>query len=400
MRDPHGIETERGVALVIAIFFSILISGLVFSGTILMKTHRAETETSFRLHGQAAQFARAGLTDALGWFRKSKTQPVTTFDPQLAPTATPPALETMDPDLGIVREFQISGPIWGRYEVWKKWDSDPDPQRLAWRQQVQAEDITQQSGLSGSGNAWKIESVGYVFRMVDPNLGFDQYPNRVVSTEILGSEIRRLSLAPPGQAALCARDASQTTIQGGVRIDGGTGAGVFSQAGTGSVTILGRATVRGSPGASSSSAYDDSTEAVFGVTEKDLQALADDYVTSATNFPSPVATNYLYFVDVPTLTFTDKFPLSGRAIVYVKGDVVFAQNTKSFFSGMLYVDGDLTMREPLEINGVVICTGSVQLIGNSDFISINYDDETLNGLRTVIGQYRTSAAIRRVLSRE
>ena len=118
MRGPHApAASERGVALLLAIFFTIIITGLVFAGTIMIKTHRAENETRFRLHGQAAQFARAGLTDALGWFRKSKTQPVAQFTPTLDPGASPPLLETMDPDIGIVREFQINGPVWGRYEA-------------------------------------------------------------------------------------------------------------------------------------------------------------------------------------------------------------------------------------------------------------------------------------------
>ena len=69
----------------------------------------------------------------MGWFRKSPTQPVATFAPVRNLSVSPQILETNDPDIGLMREFQISGPIWGRYEVWKQWDADPDPVRLAWR---------------------------------------------------------------------------------------------------------------------------------------------------------------------------------------------------------------------------------------------------------------------------
>ena len=121
----------------------------------------------------------------LGWFRKSPVQPVTAFTPVLDPAASPPVLETNDPVVGLMREFQISGPIWGRYEVWKQWDADPDPQRLAWRQRMQAQDISARVGATGNGNVWKLKSVGFVFRRIDPNVAFDQYPNQVLGTDIL-----------------------------------------------------------------------------------------------------------------------------------------------------------------------------------------------------------------------
>ncbi len=392
---------ESGVALILGVLFTIIVFGLVVSGTLLMKAHRTKTETSFRVYGQATQFSRAGLIEAMGWFRKSPTQPVTVFQPVLNTGVSPAVLETNDPDVGLMREFQINGPIWGRYEVWKQWDTDPDPVRLAWRQKMQAEDITTRVGASGAGNVWKIQSVGYVFRQMDPSVPFDQYPNQVLGTDILASEVRRLTLAPPGQSAICSRAAQLTTINNRVNIQAGlTANSVYSSASasTGGVNIIGSPTIVGPR--STSSSYDDSVEAVFGVSEKDLQVLADDYITSQAAFPSPVAASSLYYVEVPQLDITPARPLNGTAVIYVKGDVVFAYNSKSFFTGMLYVNGDLTIREPCEINGTIICTGNVTIWGQSDWININYDDEALNNLRTAIGQYRLSAAIRKILSSE
>jgi hypothetical protein len=393
----HG---ERGIALLLGILFTVIISGLVVSGTLVLRAHRAKTETSFRLYGQAAQFARAGLIEAMSWFRQSALQPVTAFDPEFLPLATPPVLETTDPDIGIVREFQISGPIWGRYEVWKQWDADPDAQRLAWRQRVQAEDITAAVGASGIGTVWRLRSIGYVFHRKDATAAFDEYPNQVLGSDILGSEIRRMTLAPPGQAALCSRTASQTRIDRSVNIQGGMGAGVFTLAGTGTVVQVNSPTIVGTPGISSSASYDDSVEAVFGVSEQDLAALADDRITIASTFPTPLPANSLYYVEVPTMTFNAALPLQGTAVVYVRGDVVIAHNSKSFFTGLLYVNGNLTIREPCELNGTIICTGTVVIEGQSDWINMAYDDDALNTLRTAIGQYRLSAAVRKVLSSE
>ncbi len=401
-RRPSGAAPrEQGLALILGIIFTIIIAGLVASGTLLLRAHRAKIETNYRLHGQTAQFARSGLMEALGWFRKQTAQPVTDFEPLLDPTATPPIIETIEPEIGIAREFQINGSIWGRYEAWKEWDQDPDPTRLAWRQKVQVNDISSQSSVAGVGNVWRLTCVSYVFRQIDPAKRFDEPPNQVLGTDIMGTEIRRMTMAPPGQAALCSRTASQTTINAKASILGGAlGAGIFTASGTGTVVQTNSPSINGSPGIASSSTYDDSCEAVFGVSSTELRALADVRVTDPANFPYPLGTNQIIFVDVPTLTLTPAKPLVGTAVVYVQGDLVFAYNTKSFFTGLLYVDGDLTIREPCEINGTVICNGTVSVDGQSDWVNISYDDDALNRLRAEIGQYRLSAAIRGTLSSE
>jgi hypothetical protein len=189
-------------------------------------------------------------------------------------------------------------------------------------------------------------------------------------------------------------------VNGKVSIDGGLGAGIYTTAGSGTVTQLNSPRITGAPGISESADYDDSVEAVFGVSKADLRVVADSVVTAASTFPYPVAQSQLYYVDVPLLTFTSARPLTGSAVVCVDGDVEFAVGSKSFFSGLLYVDGDLTIREPCEINGTLIVTGSVNIEGASDWVNISFDDGSLNRLRTDIGQYRLSAAIRKHLSAE
>src|SRR5688572_560743 len=133
---------ESGVALVLGILFTIIVVGITISGALILKAHQTKTKTSFVSHGQSVQFARAGLTEALGWFRKQTAQPVVDFEPRLDNTATPPILDTIDTDVGIVREFEITDTVWGRYEVWKDWSGDPDPERLAWRDQMRCLDLS------------------------------------------------------------------------------------------------------------------------------------------------------------------------------------------------------------------------------------------------------------------
>ncbi len=385
---------EAGVALVLGILFTVIAAGIVVSGTLSLRAHRVKTETNFRQFGQAAQFARAGLIEALGWFRKQTSQPVVTFQPLLDTTATPPVLDTQDPDIGIVREFQISGTIWGRYEVWKEWDADPVPARLAWRRQVQCTDISTERSASGAGNVWLVRSVAYVFMRNDTSRNYNEQPNRVLGSATLETELRRLTLVPPGMAALCVGNGGGSSIRDRVNIQGVGGAAVYYRSSSGAPTTNGTVVAVG--GVSGGTIYDDSVTSVFGVTEDELRSLADDRITNQTDFPRPVPARTLCFVEVPTLALTNTRRLEGNALVYVRGNVDFQVGNQSYFTGLLYVNGNVTMRESLEFNGTLVCTGTVTIQGQSDWINITYDDGALNGLRTEIGQYRLAGAIRRL----
>lgn len=391
----EGRDGERGLALILGVLFTIVVSGIVVTGTMLLQAHRQKTETAFQLNGQAAQFARAGLIEALGWFRKQTSQPVLTFEPQLDATATPKVLDTLDPVVGLVREFQISGSTWGRYEVWKQWDADPIPERLAWRQLMQVEDVSLARGASSTGSVWRLRCIGYVFHQVNSAVSFDTLPNRVISKDTVETEIRRMTFTPPGAATLCVDNLSNLTLDRNVNVQG-NGVGACYGA-SGSPTFQNSPTV---VGGWSTGTYDSTYENVFGLSEQDLRPLADDRITADGDFPTPMPRNTFFFVEVPTLTFTDTRPLTGTGLIVVKGDVVFQSTNKSFFSGMLYVDGDLTINDPTELNGTIVCNGTVSIVGTTDWNNLTYDGGVLDSLRQEIGQYRLSSAIRRVHTAE
>ena len=54
--------------------------------------------------------------------------------------------------------------------------------------------------------------------------------------------------------------------------------------------------------------------------------------------------------------------------------------------------GNLTVREPSELQGAVVVTGSVTIQGQSDFATITFDDGIVNALRQTLGTYRQSSA--------
>lgn len=405
MHPSHPVSSdrragERGVALILGILFTVIVVGLTAAGSLALKSHQTTTKTNFVAHGQAVSFARSGLIEALGWLRKQTSQPVTAFNPVLDPIANPPVLETIDPDIGIVREFKINGAIWGRYEVWKDWPGDPDPERLAWRNQMRMRDVSGGRGNLSPGSVWKIRSVGYVFRRVDGGVPFNQLPNQILGQEIAEVETRRLALQPPGQAALSARRGSNVTIGLRGRVVGGSlGAGIYYPNLTGA-PALAFGQVSGSPPLAANSSYADTMQNVFGVSLDELKAMADVVITNPADFPSPIPHNSLVVCEAPTISFDDTRPLRGTGVVVFTGNVTVLPGSNSAFSGLLYAAATLDLRAPVELQGAVVALGTMSALGVSDFATITYDDQILNSLRHVLGSYRLAGAVQLPLNQE
>lgn len=398
---PADRSGERGVALILAILFTVIVVGITVTGSLILRAHQTKTKVNFVTRGQAVQFSKSGLIEALGWMRKQTAQPVTVFSPVLDTGLTPPIIDTIDPLIGIVREFQITNSVWGRYEVWKEWPADPDPVRLAWRNQMQCSDISLLRGNLSPGSVWRLRSLGYVFRRSDPAVPFNQAPNQVIGQDMTEVELRRLALQPPGQAALCARTGSTISVLTRGRVNGGSvAAGLYFLNSTGSPTVTGTgATVAGTPNQSAASTYEDTFESVFGVSQDELTAMADYNVTLLGDFPSPVPVDTIV-LSTTGMTFTATQPLKGTGVVAIVGDTVVSQGSYSAFSGLLYVQGNLTLREPCEIQGAVVVTGSVTVQGNSDYATVTYDDAILAHLRQELGTYRLSSAMSRPLAQD
>jgi hypothetical protein len=395
--DPRPRARERGVALVFALFFAIIALGLTVAGTIFVRAHKEHTQAAFASHGQAVEFARSGLIEALGWFRKQTAQPVTGFQPQLDETARPPVLDTAEPDVGIVREFEISGSLWGRYEVWKDWPADPDASRLAFRNIVRCQDISDERGHLSPGSVWRLRSVGYVYRRNEATAPYNQQPNRVIAKEVVETEIRRLALQPPGQAAVCTRSPATCRVLTRGRVLGGSqGAGIFYQrSGSTMPSVSGTGSqVTGVPPMAGFPTYADDYASVFGVTVDELRGMADSSLADQNLFPSPIAKDSLVVLD-GSITFTSSRPLSGTGIVVINGDVTISPASYSAFSGLLYVNGSLTLREPSELQGVVVVTGAVTVQGNSDYATVTFDDGIISRLRQTLGTYRQASAVTR-----
>ena len=137
---------------------------------------------------------------------------------------------------------------------------------------------------------------------------------------------------------------------------------------------------------------------MFGVDAEAVRAMATDVVTTAAAFPSPISTNALVYAEAPTITFDTDLPLRGTAVVYIEGNVMLLPGNGSDFAGLLYVDGNLTVRAPCELAGAVIVTGNLTVQGATEYATIRFDEGVLEMLRQIVGQYRWHGAIRPVLS--
>ncbi|MBN2490259.1 MAG: hypothetical protein JXQ29_05365 [Planctomycetes bacterium] len=373
---------DAGTILLIVLFVSMAMSGLIFVGGIVLGAYKTQAETEFRAVGQARNVARAGLVDAFSWFRRQASQPVSVFAPIREETADPPILDTEDPDLGIVRHFQISGDIWARYEVKR---ADPRNPLLEIR------DVSLVRGLPGAGQAWHLAAWGAVFRRVDSNRAFNESPNRVLGTARAFTEIRRLSLSPPGDAAINAARGDRVLLGTRTRVIGNAGAGVVYPLGTGSVAASGE--ISGSPALAPIADYDGSVEAVFGVPYAELHSLADDVFQNGAAFPSPIPEESLLIME-GDLTFDDTRPLRGTGVIFVNGNLTVDSSPHNFFNGLIYATGSIVVRAPSVLRGSLIAGGTIRVEGSGDYAEIEYDKQVLAGLMISMGQYRISKAIR------
>ncbi len=393
-RDPlDQTGSERGAALIVSLLLTIVVIGIVTTGGLLLDAHAKKTRTNFAANAQAVQVARSGLAETLAWLRRQTSQPVLTFAPVLDTSATPAILDTADPDIGLVREFKITGSVWARYEAWKDWPGDPDPVRLLRREQFRCEDISEPRAGGNPGMVWRLRSVGYVYHRDDPSVAFDQAPNRVISSQLMETEVRRIVIGLPGQAAVNVGDGNSCHVNTNGRIYGGaSGAGIFYPQGSGTPTV-GPASanrVTGSPALATTTTYDDSYEAVFGMGWSELTAMATMVITDPADFPSPIPSMSLIIIDVPTLHIDSTAPLLGTGIVIVRGNLVMNPGNDSNFSGLLYVEGNMTMRDPSAISGSVVCTGNMTLQGSADYATITFDEAILGQLMQNFGNYRLS----------
>lgn len=389
---------------------------------------------------QSYNVARAGLTDAINWFKRQSHQPVTSFSPQ--PNASDPTLgDTNDPynikphgmnQLGIVREFALdsSNLLFGRYEVGKQtkltrdtyghesnyviWDPGASP--AAWvalssnstNTYDGVTDISKDYGYSGQGFVWRLEAQGYVYTLPTgaptPGPGAPRFytsPNFVLGQVRLQTEIRSLQINEFGSPVVGVNGSDITfNNASNVIIDATTGnkpAVVY-------LDTTGTPTPNTPPSTftvSSGQVYDHTAphhiewNDVFGVASGSaLSGYADISVTDVTKLPAQMPQMALTYINPasPPATFTSSRPLNGGGVLAVDGNLTIASNSYSVFSGIIYVHGDVTLNSPFTLNGALICTGKITVNSSSNNVHITYMPTLISQVQSQLANYRESRA--------
>lgn len=100
---------KGGFLLIFVVFLILLLSIFIAVGLAIVLNLQRSLNVSFDVNLKANEVANAGIEDAISWFKRQLSQPVSEFSPD--------DNDTEDSNIGLVREYLISGNVYGRYEV-------------------------------------------------------------------------------------------------------------------------------------------------------------------------------------------------------------------------------------------------------------------------------------------
>lgn len=403
--SSHARKSEEGSVLVWALLFVVITSGMVISHSLRLSAQRRDLDALFDRKVLARTVAGSGVVDALSWFREQPTQPVNSFAPLYDPAADPPLLDTIDPSLGLVREFEIRGNLWGRYEL----------------RSSDTQDISAERGIPGTGKAWGLQVRSYVYRLVDPNQPFDQAPNRLVASDTVATEFCSLGLSLPAIAPISAQDPESVEFYRNVIINGGTQPGVVHGDGPTdnldysdpTVTALPDdidfvtavsptpirvsvdpilsplATVIGNPPKLRAPTLNIDLKRIFGVRSDELRAFSDVIATDVNEIENLSGSVRLVFVP-GDLTASEGFQVDGSVIV-INGSLSVPMNAEQTrIRGIVYVEGDAKIAGNFLLEGSIIAKHRL-VLGDPDGgppVEINYSAPLVQRLQTRLREYR------------
>lgn len=361
---------ERGVALIAVLFGATLILLLLMTMLTYTRMSGGIVARQLTYNGQSINAAEAGLNESLSWFVHQKQQPVVTFNPQLNLGATPPINETDDPATGIVRTYQVSSPgrVYGRYTVAK----------------TKVQDVSKRRGKAQDGTVWELDSEGTIFVQNDSSKQPGQSPNVVLARSVMRADIERLGLQLPANAALNCVRADKVNVTKSGRIQGGaSGIGVAYPGSTGSITNKG--TVTGNP-AQNTTSQGFTLQAVFGVTQQELLAMADIVVDNEKGLPNPLPSMSLIVIK-GNATFNPQQKLDGSGILVVLGNLILNPQSDANFDGVIWVGGNFVVSPPSLISGSVIANGNATISAGNEVDEIDYDRAILDQVSLQMGNY-------------
>lgn len=407
------------MALIWALFFVSLTTGVMLAHSIELTANRRTMDTRYRRVELAQQVASSGLTDATSYLRRQTIQPVANFTPQLDPQADPPVNETLDPSIGLVREFEIYGSLWGRYEV----------------RSVEAID------LSGNyeqppGSVWDVGARGYLYEVIDPQVAYNEEPNRILSVFAMRTEIRGFQMRLPADAAVIIPDPDNLTLLNNSEVVSDSGIAVaYQQQSARSRAPSMDDAVTGSPVTQQLADLDLDLATMFGIREDKFQGYADviletpkplrqrrpgrfrkeGHANGKRERPGrrpgfrkrrgprsgqrsdngqidPVREIHDQAAYAPrSLKLSgDKLSLRGRMLLVVNGDLHAKAGNNSDLSGIVYVKGDAFIEGPFTLRGTLIVAGSLTVGGSNEQVHIAAAPDEVTAIQNALSRYRLS----------
>jgi hypothetical protein len=392
-------EAQIGSALLIAVLLICILAIVPVAIQFSTITYQ-KTKLQVNVNAQAENAARAGLVDAISWFRRQTTQPVrqtashpypdAAFAPQYSSNSA--TSDTIDASIGLVKEYQLTddNKLWARYEVRKQtpsWTSTSDPNYNS----KAVHDITEsrvQGYSNGSGLVWYLESTGYVYRRDDSSAAYNTAPNQVIAKTRVSTEIRRITITLPANCAVVINNRGNVTMTSNSRITGNTdvGLGYYTN---GSASISG-STISGSPAVTSvylASYPAVSGQNIFGVNENEFKLVADVTCSTMSELSSDYPSMAVVYIK-GNANFDANHQLRGGGILYVSGNLTMDAGSNTYFSGLIYVTGNATIYGPASINGSLVVEGSLTMNGMGDAAEVAYDGSIISSVRQQVTQYR------------
>jgi hypothetical protein len=229
-------SSQEGSALIMAVILSVAAATLITVGTRLIKDTLRQTQQQQLYVAQAEDMARAGLVDALGWFRRQpgvvqacvtcQLGAVTTYgnansygvtcgqpDDAFSPTLNASVSDTADPRIGIVEDIPLDSAIntasvhFGRYEV----QFQPNPTATVGATIIpnavhDTSGIRVLGSMNGLGQSWQITASAYIYKRLDYstgtypglwNVAYNKSPNVILARARMSTELRKMSINCP-----------------------------------------------------------------------------------------------------------------------------------------------------------------------------------------------------------
>jgi hypothetical protein len=306
--------------------------------------------------------------------------------------------------------------------------------------------------MNGDGLAWAISSTGYIYKRMDYTVDdygeylvpYNTYPNKVLATAKAYTEFRKLSCTLPqpfstpsapttSYASVYASAASDVTVtypsnMGGVMSNGygfcamGGAAGATTPNGGGTTDVFGACTIMytgasGGEGATANGPISDIN--VFGMSLKDIQFIADYVGNSSGPIPMTIQEAYKlsYFTGNLTYGWDQSAPyqkLDTTGILCVNGNLtlettnVASTVTNSYFSGIIFCTGNMTIQAGSIVDGMVVMGYSAASTNTSppqlniqgsagNYTYLTADPEAVKNVIQQVATYREDISARKVL---